>query len=59
MEKLGGFRNILAHLYDEIIPEKVYESLRHALIDHPQYLAELENYLNSLEQANGEADSEP
>jgi len=59
MEKSGGFRDILAHLYDEIIPEKVCEALQHALIDHPQYLAELENYLNSLEQSNGEEDSEP
>lgn len=49
MEKSGGFRNVLAHFYDEIIPEKVYEALQHTLMDYPQYLSEVENYLNSLE----------
>ena len=58
MEKSGGFRNVLAHLYDEIIPEKVYEALQSALSDYPQYIAEVENYLNSLEQADAEKDSE-
>jgi uncharacterized protein YutE (UPF0331/DUF86 family) len=54
MEESGGFRNVLAHLYDEIIPEKVYAAFRKALTDYPQYLAEVGNYLNSLEQADGE-----
>lgn len=54
MEKSGGFRNVLAHLYDDILPGKVYEALKSALIDYPQYLAEVESYLNSLEQEDGE-----
>jgi uncharacterized protein YutE (UPF0331/DUF86 family) len=58
MEKSGGFRNVLAHLYDEIIAEKVYEALQNVLTDYPQYLAEVESYLNSLEQADAEEDSE-
>jgi uncharacterized protein YutE (UPF0331/DUF86 family) len=58
MEKSGGFRNVLAHLYDEIIPEKVYEALQSTLTDFPQYIAEVEDCLNLLEQANAEEDSE-
>ncbi|MBD1847539.1 DUF86 domain-containing protein [Cyanobacteria bacterium FACHB-63] len=58
MEKSGGFRNVLAHLYDEIIAEKVYEALQYALTDYPQYVAEVETYLNLLEQADDEEDSE-
>jgi uncharacterized protein YutE (UPF0331/DUF86 family) len=58
MEKSGGFRNVLAHLYDEIIAEKVYEALQNVLTDYPQYLAEVESYLNSLEQSDAEEDSE-
>ncbi|PSB19574.1 hypothetical protein C7B76_07195 [filamentous cyanobacterium CCP2] len=58
MKKSGGFRNVLAHLYDEIIPEKVYEALQNALTDYPEYLAEVENYLNLLEQADAEENSE-
>jgi len=49
IEKSGGFRNVLAHLYDEIIPEEVYKALGSVLRDYPQYLAEVENYLNSWE----------
>lgn len=57
MEKSGGFRNVLAHLYDEIIAERVYEALQNVLADYPQYVAEVEIYLNLLEQAD-EEDSE-
>jgi uncharacterized protein YutE (UPF0331/DUF86 family) len=58
MEKSGGFRNVLAHLYDEIVPEKVFEALQSALTDYPQYVAEVENYLDLLEQADAKEDSE-
>lgn len=52
MEESGGFRNVLAHLYDEIIAEKVYEALQNTLTDYPQYVVEVENYLNLLEQTD-------
>jgi uncharacterized protein YutE (UPF0331/DUF86 family) len=58
MEKSGGFRNVLAHLYDEIDPEKVYEALQNALVDYPQYVAEVETYLNLVERSNDEATNE-
>lgn len=31
----GKFRNVLAHLYDEIMPEKTYEALQKALEKYP------------------------
>ena len=46
----GGFRNVLAHLYDEIIPEKVIEALQEALQFYPDYLYEIQLYLDSLEK---------
>ncbi|MGI0488783.1 type VII toxin-antitoxin system HepT family RNase toxin [Pantanalinema rosaneae CENA516] len=45
----GRFRNVLAHLYDEIMPEKTYEALQKAFEQYPQYIAAIQNYLDSLE----------
>jgi uncharacterized protein YutE (UPF0331/DUF86 family) len=53
--KSGGFRNVLAHLYDEIEPETVYSALRLALQHYPPYTAAVQTYLDSLESENEEA----
>ena len=45
----GGFRNVLAHLYDELLPEKVIEALQKALQFYPDYLYAIQSYLDSLE----------
>jgi len=45
----GGFRNVLAHLYDEVVPAKVMNSLKKALDFYPDYLYEIQLYLDSLE----------
>lgn len=45
----GGFRNVLAHLYDEIIPEKVIEALQKALEFYPDYLYEIQLRLDAFE----------
>ncbi len=58
LSKSGGFRNVLAHSYDQLIAEKVFEALQIALGNYPQYLVEVNNYLNSLEQTDAEEGSE-
>jgi uncharacterized protein YutE (UPF0331/DUF86 family) len=49
LAKSGGFRNVLAHLYDEIEPEMVYSALSLALQHYPHYTAAVQTYLDSLE----------
>ncbi len=41
----AGLRNRIAHEYDEIDPQKVYEALHTALRDIPLYLAHVRDYL--------------
>jgi uncharacterized protein YutE (UPF0331/DUF86 family) len=48
------FRNVLAHLYDDIVPESVHEAIQFALTQYPQYITEIETYLDSLETENDE-----
>lgn len=45
----GSFRNILAHEYDEIIPEEVYRALSKVFEQYLLYLESIQNYLDSLE----------
>jgi uncharacterized protein YutE (UPF0331/DUF86 family) len=42
----AGLRNRIAHEYDEIEPEKVYEALRAALTDIPRYLGRVRDSLD-------------
>jgi uncharacterized protein YutE (UPF0331/DUF86 family) len=49
LSESGKFRNILAHLYDEVVPEKVVFALQKALECYPDYLYEIQLYLDSLE----------
>lgn len=45
----GKFRNVLAHLYDEILLEKVIEALDTTLQYYPHYLYAIQSHLDSLE----------
>lgn len=38
---LGGFRNVLVHLYQEIDPQQVLDSYHKALTVFPQFAAEI------------------
>ena len=44
LEKMAGFRNVLAHGYAEVIAERVHQTLGH-LDDIRSCVAELEAYL--------------
>lgn len=46
----AGFRNILAHVYDDIDPEMAYRALQLAAVQYPQYIQQIQTYLNSLEE---------
>ena len=46
----AGFRNVLAHLYDDVIPEMAHLALQRAVIDYPHYIQQIETYLNKLEE---------
>jgi uncharacterized protein YutE (UPF0331/DUF86 family) len=52
LARSGGFRNVLAHQYDEILPEIVFENLQEALIQYPNYVEAIQVYLDSLEVSN-------
>ena len=41
----AGLRNRLVHEYDEIDPQRVYEGLRAAVRDIPEYLRRVQQYL--------------
>jgi uncharacterized protein YutE (UPF0331/DUF86 family) len=45
----AGFRNILAHVYDDIDPEIAYRALKLSVVQYPQYIQQIQTYLNSLE----------
>ncbi len=45
----GRFRNVLAHLYDEILPERVIEALRLTLQYYPDYIYAIQSYLDSTQ----------
>lgn len=45
----GSLRNVLAHEYDGIQPEEVFQGLQKALEQYPQYVAEIQKYLDSQE----------
>ncbi len=50
----AGFRNVLAHVYDDIVPDMAYRALQLAVIQYPQYIQQIQNYLNSLEADDDE-----
>lgn len=46
----AGFRNVLAHVYDDIIPEMAYQALQLSVVQYQQYIQQIQIYLNSLEK---------
>lgn len=46
----AGFRNVLAHVYDDIDPEMAYRALQLAVVQYPQYIQQIQTYINSLEE---------
>ena len=45
----AGFRNVLAHVYDNIDPEVVYRALQLSVVQYPQYIQQIQTYLDLLE----------
>lgn len=45
----AGFRNVLAHVYDDIDPEITYRALQLSVVQYPQYIQQVQIYLNLLE----------
>jgi uncharacterized protein YutE (UPF0331/DUF86 family) len=52
LARSGGFRNVLAHQYDEILPEIVFQNLQEALVQYPDYVEAIQVYLDSWEVSN-------
>jgi uncharacterized protein YutE (UPF0331/DUF86 family) len=50
----ASFRNVLAHVYDDIVPEMAYHALQLAVTQYTQYVQQIQNYLNSLETDDDE-----
>ncbi len=46
--RCAGLRNRLVHEYDEIDPQKVFESLQAARADMPAYLRQIQSYLSGI-----------
>jgi uncharacterized protein YutE (UPF0331/DUF86 family) len=46
----AGFRNILAHAYDDIMPDAAYRGLQLSLVEYPQYIRQVKTYINSVVQ---------
>lgn len=54
LSEAAKFRNVLAHLYDKIDPQKVIENIQPVLRDFQSYINYINNYLDSLEVDNDE-----
>lgn len=52
MHESGGFRNRLAHRYYAVDPEMVFQIIFEALNQYPEYIQQIENFLDSLEENN-------
>jgi uncharacterized protein YutE (UPF0331/DUF86 family) len=58
MSLSGSFRNVLAHFYDDIEPDKVYEALQFSIANYPIYIRQIQGYLNSLEIESSDGTTE-
>jgi uncharacterized protein YutE (UPF0331/DUF86 family) len=54
LNESAKFRNALAHLYDDLIAETVHGAIQIALMQYPQFITEIETYLDSLETEDEE-----
>jgi uncharacterized protein YutE (UPF0331/DUF86 family) len=52
LAKSGQFRNVLAHLYDDIDPQQVYIALQKAYEQYPDYIEAIQDYIDVLEANN-------
>lgn len=50
----AGFRNVLAHSYDDIVPEIAYRALQLAVMQYPKYIQQIQIYLNSIDSDDDE-----
>ena len=48
LAEFGKFRNVLAHMYEEIDPEIVFLTIQEALTLFPQYVRQITSYLDSV-----------
>jgi uncharacterized protein YutE (UPF0331/DUF86 family) len=48
----GGMRNILVHEYLDIDDEKVYKTIPTAISDYKEYIRQVDDYLDKIEQNN-------
>jgi uncharacterized protein YutE (UPF0331/DUF86 family) len=46
----AGFRNVLAHVYDDILPEVTYRALKLAVDQYGQYVQQVQAYLNTIDK---------
>jgi uncharacterized protein YutE (UPF0331/DUF86 family) len=44
----AGFRNILAHAYDDVVPEWAYKAFELSLVQYPEYIRQVKTYLDSI-----------
>jgi uncharacterized protein YutE (UPF0331/DUF86 family) len=52
MHESGSFRNRLAHRYYAVDSEMVFQIIFEALAQYPEYVQQIENFLDSLEENN-------
>ena len=57
LSEAGSFRNVLAHLYEKIDPEKVVENISLVLRYFSDFSEALDIYLDSLEGVNDDTES--
>ena len=50
----GRFRNTLAHQYDEVAPEAVFQEFQTVLANYPDYIEAIQNYLDSREATSND-----
>lgn len=54
LNQSGGFRNRLAHHYDSILSELVFQFIPQALTQFTDYVEQISDFLDSLEDASNE-----
>jgi uncharacterized protein YutE (UPF0331/DUF86 family) len=52
INKSGSFRNRLAHQYDKVDPELVFQFVPKAISQFAEYVEQISNFLNALEDRN-------
>lgn len=49
LAEFGKFRNVLAHLYEDIDPVEVFYTIQETLEIYPRYVKQIKTYVDSLE----------